>query len=359
MRHPKDVLVTTTEKIDGLEIHQYLKPISAHIVTGTGFFSDFAASFSDVFGGRSQTYQKQLASIYNEAIESLKRTAFESGANCIVGLKVDLDEIAGKGKSMFMVTAVGTAVVIETIKKKKTENVEIAETISSDKMQELRKKQVLIEQAKSNYLTLDEQNWEFITENQVYEIADVVFQSALSKYIESLNNKELIYQRIFNYLLGMPDAIRIPILYKHIIENNRIIINSKIFLLIKELMAIDDSKLIDYLNSENKDIRDKALQVITFDKPFFNSEDIEIFEKYIDIIKTKFSKCEIVLQKKMLSSKEIELWKCVCDRKNEITDVRCENCGRDIYGFMDSEINPEKAIKILKANIEIIRSNTH
>jgi len=60
MKNPKDVLVTTTTSIDGLNVKQYIKPISAHVVAGTGFFSDFAASLSDVFGGRSQTYQRQL-----------------------------------------------------------------------------------------------------------------------------------------------------------------------------------------------------------------------------------------------------------------------------------------------------------
>lgn len=37
MRHPKDIIVSTTDRIDGQEILQYLKPISAHVVTGTGF----------------------------------------------------------------------------------------------------------------------------------------------------------------------------------------------------------------------------------------------------------------------------------------------------------------------------------
>ena len=90
-----------------------MKPVSAHIVAGTNLFSDFFASFSDVFGGRSQTYQKQLSSLYNEAIERIKYAAFELGANCVVGLSIDMDEISGKGKSMFMLTAVGTAVVLE------------------------------------------------------------------------------------------------------------------------------------------------------------------------------------------------------------------------------------------------------
>ena len=38
---------------------------------------------------------------YDEAIAKLKREAYEIGANCIVGLGVNMDEISGKGKEMF------------------------------------------------------------------------------------------------------------------------------------------------------------------------------------------------------------------------------------------------------------------
>jgi hypothetical protein len=34
-------------------------------------------------------------------------------ANAIIGLKVDFDEISGKGKSMFMMSALGTAVYVK------------------------------------------------------------------------------------------------------------------------------------------------------------------------------------------------------------------------------------------------------
>ena len=49
------------------------------------------------------------------------------GANAVVGLKIEFDEISGKGKSMFMVTAYGTAVIIspEVEKIKKTERYEV------------------------------------------------------------------------------------------------------------------------------------------------------------------------------------------------------------------------------------------
>lgn len=148
-----------------------------------------------------------MSSIYNEAIDSLKKTAFECGANCIVGLKVDLDEIAGKGKSMFMVTAVGTAVVLDAIKRKKVESIEYTEALSSDKMHVLRQINYLKQQSIQNSLVLDEKTWEFITEYQVYIIANEVFETTVIKYNDSIDNKDIIYQRLFTYLLGMPENI--------------------------------------------------------------------------------------------------------------------------------------------------------
>ena len=45
-------------------------------------------------------------------IKQVEREAQRLGADAIVGLKIDFGEISGKEKSMFMVSAVGTAVKI-------------------------------------------------------------------------------------------------------------------------------------------------------------------------------------------------------------------------------------------------------
>ena len=111
----KDILVSTASTLEGVKIVSHLSPISTHIVAGTNLFSDIFASFSDVFGGRSSTYQRQISSLYEQAIDELRIKAFELGANGIIGLKVDMDEISGKGKSMFMITAIGSAVIVENL----------------------------------------------------------------------------------------------------------------------------------------------------------------------------------------------------------------------------------------------------
>jgi uncharacterized protein YbjQ (UPF0145 family) len=107
------VLVTTTNSIDGYRVVHYISPIVTNVVVGTGFFTDLFAGVTDFFGGRSNAYQDQLNELYNIALKQLKEEAEKRGANCIVGVKIDFDEISGKGMQMFMLNAFGTAVFIK------------------------------------------------------------------------------------------------------------------------------------------------------------------------------------------------------------------------------------------------------
>jgi len=97
----RKILITTTETLSGWEIDSYIKPIFASAVIGAGLFADFSASISDVFGGRSGRYEKKLQVIKEEAIASLTYKATELGANCILGLKIDVDEVSGKHAAIY------------------------------------------------------------------------------------------------------------------------------------------------------------------------------------------------------------------------------------------------------------------
>ena len=117
------MIITTTHTIAGYKIERYLGLINANQVLGVNLISDIIASFSDVFGGRSGTYRERLDNLYNDIMNLLEQKAMSLGANAILGVHLDFDEISGKEKSMFMVTAYGTAVCItrESEKIKKTE----------------------------------------------------------------------------------------------------------------------------------------------------------------------------------------------------------------------------------------------
>ena len=92
------ILITTTSYISNAEILQYSGIVTTNVVVGVNFFSDFLASFSDIFGGNSGTYQNKLDRIYKEVVSNLETKAKKKGANAIIGLHIDFDEISGKGK---------------------------------------------------------------------------------------------------------------------------------------------------------------------------------------------------------------------------------------------------------------------
>lgn len=107
------MIVTTTNSIEGYTVKRFLGVVNANVVIGTNLFSDIAASLTDVFGGRSGSYKSKLNTIYDEVMKELTEKAKSYHADAIVGLHVDFDEVSGGGKSMFMVSASGTAVTLE------------------------------------------------------------------------------------------------------------------------------------------------------------------------------------------------------------------------------------------------------
>jgi len=110
----KDVLVTTTPGIDGYRITSYLGPIVIPTVGAGNLVRDWFAGFTDVFGGRSQSYQKVFARFLNQGVKEMMRQAKENGANAVVNLRVETTNMSA-GKSVISIILYGTAVVIERI----------------------------------------------------------------------------------------------------------------------------------------------------------------------------------------------------------------------------------------------------
>jgi len=359
MANPKDVLVLTTSSFDGLKVKKYLKPVSAHVVAGTNLFSDFFASFSDVFGGRSGTYQKQLTTLYNEAIERVKYAAYEIGANCIVGLNIDLDEISGKGKSMFMLTAVGTAVILEKeVAEKATLPMsnEKLENVGVDKINLLRSKKAIIEKAISSSLTLNDDTWRFITSNQV----DEVFPFLLKKYSEviayeqtSSEGSEKFYKLLVSYIDSLPERKKLELLYNGIKEQNEQMA-FKLTGIIKELNLFDYNRCMELLKSDNFQTQKRAIRVVTYDKPFYSKQDKQDLQTIRDFLQTTFEeRGKRIMKKQLLSSKEKEVWTCECSKTNDM-DTYCSGCGQDIYGFKQTEVNASTAENFIGQKIELI-----
>lgn len=105
------MIVTTTDSVEGRTITRYLGIVSSDAVMGTNIFRDFFASITDIVGGRSGAYEKELRKAKNLVLEELIDQAREMGADAIVGIDLDYESISGGDtKAMLMVSINGTAV---------------------------------------------------------------------------------------------------------------------------------------------------------------------------------------------------------------------------------------------------------
>ncbi len=106
------MIVTTTPQIEGKKISRYFGIVTGEAIMGAHLFKDLFASITDIVGGRSGTYEKELVRAKDIALREMQERAQILGANAIVG--VDLDyEVLGQNNSMLMVSASGTAVEID------------------------------------------------------------------------------------------------------------------------------------------------------------------------------------------------------------------------------------------------------
>jgi uncharacterized protein YbjQ (UPF0145 family) len=104
------MIVTTTGGVDGRTITSYMGVVTGQAVMGTNMFRDFFASITDVVGGRSGSYEKELRKAKDLAMAEMIQQAEQLGADAVVGVDLDYEHLGSEGKSMLMVSANGTAV---------------------------------------------------------------------------------------------------------------------------------------------------------------------------------------------------------------------------------------------------------
>jgi len=104
------MIITTTHGIEGRKITQYRGIVVGEAIMGANVFRDFFASITDVVGGRSGAYESKLQDARDTAMNELEARAAALGADAVVGVDLDYEVV---GDSMLMVSASGTAVVLD------------------------------------------------------------------------------------------------------------------------------------------------------------------------------------------------------------------------------------------------------
>jgi len=108
------MLVVTTPTLEGRRITRYLGLVSGEAILGANILKDLFAGIRDIVGGRSAAYEQELRKAKTIALEEMQAEAEQMGGNAIVAVDLDYETVQmGSGGGMLMVSASGTAVVVE------------------------------------------------------------------------------------------------------------------------------------------------------------------------------------------------------------------------------------------------------
>nr|DAO78511.1 MAG TPA: Putative heavy-metal-binding protein [Caudoviricetes sp.] len=317
-------IITTTDTIENCPIKRYIDTICSNIVIGTNVFSDFAASVTDFFGGRSGSYKRKLQIIYNEASKELKQKAINLGANAIVGFKVDFDEISSRDKSMFMVSVSGTACIIE----KNDEDIKAVDChsqISSIDLQKEIQRRYIVSQIKKSSPICKE--WvEFLLENPQIEIVEDLIKRYISLDVNYNSNEVTNIKQILSVI---PANHIIPFVYKYFKYK-------KIRDLIEKYNLFDSNSIYEIIKQELH----IGIHLLSATKEYYNTNDLQGMKRILEYLNNLPNTGNIESVKGGIFSKCDEK-KFVCENghKNSIDFIFCEKCGINIKGLNEEELN--------------------
>jgi uncharacterized protein YbjQ (UPF0145 family) len=106
------MLVTTTNDIEGYRIARYLGLVRGITVRSRSVIGNFGAGLQALFGGNISIYTALAERARSEAYELMVRHATDIGANAVIAMRYDANEIQA---GITEVLAYGTAVVLERI----------------------------------------------------------------------------------------------------------------------------------------------------------------------------------------------------------------------------------------------------
>lgn len=332
-----NLIITTTGLIEGAKVEKYLGVVTANLVVGTNFISDLKASFTDFFGGMSGTYRRQMDMLYQRAYDVLSMKASTLGANCILGFRIDFDELSGKGTQMFMISVSGTAVRIRFLSETLDDNISIA-SISADMLNvEIFKDKW---NSRNKERTPSEEELNYIMTYNLTELAPSLYDYYATK--KQPGEQRPIDEKfpIILSTLTYDEAVRV--IY-HDYPNR----SSYAYGLIKSNKLFNGDRILDILNAGNIAL---AIELLDTEKSYYTFEDIKIMEEIISVVDNLPDKGKIEETKSgVFSSKQEIMYFCPLGHKNHKDVVFCEGnggtCGLNIKGLDRTEVSNIDAFK--------------
>jgi uncharacterized protein YbjQ (UPF0145 family) len=335
--------------------------VSAHVVAGTNIFSDIAASWRDVFGGQSKSYKKQLEQINERVVGELKEDASQQGANALVGLQIDHDQISGQNKEMFMVTASATAVRAESRSQAAPTGDETGGAITAGEMNVEEKTVRLHRKHQDGTLQLDDENWRFLIENQISDFSGIVQAKATEIFVGSSivpqQKKKRHLSNSRDYFLSIPSGRAKEHLYD-MATHDEVEVSDWAIGVLEDGNMLDLDRIKEMLGGEFYSEQKPALEILSrADKPYYEPGDLERLKEIKSQIERGFEKRADVFEVEeegMFSSDTKKVWQIKDGARNPMHQDYCSETGLDKYGFGKTETRPDEVVQVLDTKIKAL-----
>lgn len=345
------LIVTTTDSIEGCRIVEYIDVLRSSVVVG----NDIA--LSDLFGG-NRNYNNRLNDIYDKAMQGLRLKASIAGADAVVGLHTDFEEIFGKGKTRMVVSMVGTAVKLDCQPKCLPEDKKNA----SVSMDTLHRQYLLVSMRKkldnSDY-SLNEDDWGNILKYSLTDLAPLLYNRYLVVSTQTISNiplseRKLLQDNFIPFIQSMDFDEAVEVVYSDLEtapECSSVII--------RDCNLFAPSKIVGMLEAEHKHI---IISLLKSDKPIYTAEDLAGMERIVEFLDNLPDTGYYIEGRGGVFSKTGTLLVCERGHKSavelgghcsELLEGSGAVCNLNVKGITEAEV---AAIASFKEKVEVLRA---
>lgn len=263
-----NIIVTTTDSIEGANIERYIDVLKC----GTVIDTDIA--LTDILSGANQKYSEQFDKVYDKALLEIKRKGISVGADAIVGLHTDFEDFYGKGKKKFIVSLVGTAVKLDN-------KPSFEQSLNNNivPLSLLKKSQILSRLTKKlsdDKNSLTEDDWNDIVINSLFQLTPLLYRRYLLVSKETISKttieeKKILLDNFISFMQCIDYAQACEIVYSDITSAPYVTSN-----VIKMCNLFNPSRIVRMLDVDKKHF---IISLLDSDKPEFTSEDVLEMEK--------------------------------------------------------------------------------
>lgn len=112
-----DIIVVTSDYVPGYKITKIIETTWGLTVRSRGLGGNIVASLRTIAGGEIKEYSKLLNDARETALNRLKESAKNLGANAVLNMRFDTSDMA---QMMTEIVAYGTAVIVEKVESSQT-----------------------------------------------------------------------------------------------------------------------------------------------------------------------------------------------------------------------------------------------